>query len=82
MPFCIAAAVSLMGFNVEEAVLAATLGGAQALRRTDIGKIAPGFTADLALLNTNSYIHLAYRPGVNLVAQTYKSGRAVTTWQK
>jgi imidazolonepropionase len=82
MPFCIAAAVSLMGFNIEEAVLAATLGGAQALRRTDIGKIAPGFAADLALLNTNSYIHLAYRPGVNLVSNTYKSGRAVTTWQK
>ena len=82
MPFCIAAAVSLMGFNVEEAVLAATLGGAKALRRTDIGKIAPGFQADLALLNTDSYIHLAYRPGVNLVSQTYKSGRAVTTWQK
>ena len=82
MPFCIAAAVSLMGFNVEEAVLAATLGGAKALRRIDIGKIAPGFQADLALLNTDSYIHLAYRPGVNLVSQTYKSGRAVTTWQK
>ena len=82
MPFCIAAAVSLMGFNVEEAVLAATLGGAQALRRTDIGKISQGFQADLALLNTDSYIHLAYRPGVNLISQTYKSGRAVTTWQK
>lgn len=82
MPFCIAAAVSLMGFNVEEAVLAATLGGAKALRRTDIGKIAPGFMADLALLKTDSYIHLAYRPGVNLVSHTYKSGRAVTTWQK
>ncbi len=82
MPFCIAAAVSLMGFNVEEAVLAATLGGAKALRRTDIGKIAPGFMADMALLKTDSYIHLAYRPGVNLVSHTYKSGRAVTTWQK
>lgn len=82
MPFCIAAAVSLMGFNVEEAVLAATLGGAKALRRTDIGKIAPGFMADLALLKTDSYIHLAYRPGVNLVSHTYKSGRAVTKWQK
>ena len=82
MPFCIAAAVSLMGFNVEEAVLAATLGGAKALRRSDIGKIAPGLQADLALLNTDSYIHLAYRPGVNLISQTYKSGRAVTTWQK
>jgi imidazolonepropionase len=53
-----------------------------ALRRTDIGKIAPGFQADLALLNSDSYIHLAYRPGVNLISQTYKSGRAVTTWQK
>ena len=82
MPFCIAAAVSLMGFNVEEAVLAATLGGATALRRTDIGKIAPGFIADMALLKTDSYIHLAYRPGVNLISHTYKSGRAVTTWQK
>ncbi len=82
MPFCIAAAVSLTGFNVEEAVLAATLGGAKALRRTDIGKIAPGFMADMALLKTDSYIHLAYRPGVNLVSHTYKSGRAVTTWQK
>ena len=82
MPFCIAAAVSLMGFNVEEAVLAATLGGAKALRRTDIGKIAPGFQADMALLNSNSYIHLAYRPGVNLISHTYKSGSAVTTWQK
>ena len=82
MPFCISAAVSLMGFNVEEAVLAATLGGATALRRTDIGKIAPGFQADMALLNSDSYIHLAYRPGVNIVSQTYKSGRAVTTWQK
>lgn len=82
MPFCIAAAVSLMGFNVEEAVLAATLGGAMALRRADIGKIAPGFQADMALLNSDSYIHLAYRPGVNLISHTYKSGRAVTTWQK
>ena len=72
MPFCISAAVSLMGFNVEEAVLAATLGGATALRRTDIGKIAPGFQADMALLNSDSYIHLAYRPGVNIVSQTYK----------
>jgi imidazolonepropionase len=82
MPFCIAAAVSLMGFNVEEAVLAATLGGAMALRRTDIGKIAPGFQADMTLLNSDSYIHLAYRPGVNLISHTYKSGRAVTTWKK
>jgi imidazolonepropionase len=82
MPFCIAAAVSLLGFTVEEAVRAATLGGARALGRTDIGKIGVGTRADFALLSTPSYIHLAYRPGVNIVSQTYKSGMAVTQWQK
>jgi imidazolonepropionase len=82
MPFCIATAVSLMGFTVEEALLAATLGGAKALHRTDIGRISVGYRADLAILNSPSYIHLAYRPGINLVSHTYKSGSAVTTWQK
>jgi imidazolonepropionase len=82
MPFCIAAAVSLLGFTIEEAVYAATLGGAKALRRDDIGLIGIGKKADFALLDAPSYIHLAYRPGVNLVHGTYKSGRAVTTWQK
>ena len=82
IPFCIATAVSLLGFTVEEAVKAATLGGAQALRRTDIGMVSVGKRADLVLLNAPSYIHLAYRPGVNLVHSTYKSGRAVTSWQK
>ena len=82
MPFCIAAAVSILGFTVEEAVLAATVGGAQALRRVDIGRISVGKRADFVLLDAPSYIHLAYRPGVNLVHSTYKSGRAVTSWQK
>jgi imidazolonepropionase len=82
MPFCIATAVSLLGFSVEEAIHAATLGGAKALRRTDIGQIALGKKADLVLLSAPSYIHLAYRPGVNLIHSIYKSGRAVTTWQK
>jgi len=82
MPFCIASAVSLLGFTVEEAVRAATLGGAKALRRTDIGRLSVGKRADLVLLQTPSYIHLAYRPGVNLIHSTYKSGRAVTSWQK
>ncbi len=82
MPFCIAAAVSLLGFTVEEAVRAATLGGAKALLREDIGTLTVGKRADLVLLNAPSYIHLAYRPGVNLVHSTYKSGRAVTSWQK
>jgi imidazolonepropionase len=82
MPFVISAAVSLLGFTVEEAILAATQGGANALRRSDIGRIAPGLRADFALLKTPSYIHLAYRPGVQIIDATYKSGRAVTQWLK
>ena len=82
MPFCIAAAVSLLGFTVEEAVHAATAGGAAALRRSDIGNLAIGSTADIAILKSPSYIHLAYRPGTNLIETTLKSGRKVKTWQK
>ena len=82
MPFCIASAVSLLGFTVDEAIHAATVGGAAALRRTDIGKIAPGYTADFIALDAPSYIHLAYRPGINLVKSIYKSGKEVRTWQK
>lgn len=82
MPFCIAAAVGLLGFSVEEALKAATAGGARALQRSDIGHLGIGAKADLTLLHSPSYIHLAYRPGVNIVHSTYKSGRAVTKWQK
>jgi imidazolonepropionase len=82
MPFCIAAAVSLLGFTVEEAVHAATAGGAAALRRSDIGNLAIGSRADIAILKSPSYIHLAYRPGADLVETTLKAGRKVKTWQK
>lgn len=82
MPFCIASAVSLLGFTVEEAVYAATSGGAAALRRSDIGNLAIGSRADIAILKSPSYIHLAYRPGADLVETTLKAGRKVMTWQK
>ncbi|MPS75225.1 MAG: imidazolonepropionase, partial [Microbacterium sp.] len=50
MPFCIAVAVRDMGMTPAEAVWAATAGGARALRRDDIGTLAPGARADLVLL--------------------------------
>ena len=66
MPFCVALAVREMGMTPAEAVLAATLGGAHALRRDDIGQVCVGARADLAVLDAPSYVHLAYRPGVPL----------------
>jgi imidazolonepropionase len=64
MPFVIALAVREMGLTPAQALYAATAGSAQALRRTDIGRIVVGSRADFAVLEAPSYIHLAYRPGV------------------
>jgi imidazolonepropionase len=66
MPFVIALAVREMGMSPAEALAAATAGGARALRRGDIGRLAPGYRADLTVLDAPSYLHLAYRPGVAL----------------
>ena len=67
MPFCIAVAVRDMRFTPEQAIWSATMGGAKALRRNDIGHFGLGARADLVQLTTDSHIHLAYRPGVNLI---------------
>jgi imidazolonepropionase len=67
MPLMVALAVREMGMTPFEAVRAATLGGAAALRRDDIGHLRPGARADLVILEAPTYVHLAYRPGVQLV---------------
>src|ERR687897_2008201 len=66
MPFCVALAVREMRMTPAEALWAATAGGAAALSRPDVGHLAPGARADLAVLDAPSYRHLAYRPGVPL----------------
>lgn len=73
MPLAIALAVREMHMTPREAVHAATAGGAAALRRDDIGRIAVGQRADLIALEAPSYVHLAYRPGVPLIAQVWRS---------
>ena len=74
MPLAIALAVREMRMTPREAVYAATMGGAAALHRDDIGRIAVGQRADLTVLEAPSYVHLAYRPGVPLIAQVWRSG--------
>jgi imidazolonepropionase len=75
LPFCIAVAVREMGMTCEEAVWAATAGGARALRRTDIGTLTTGSQADLIVLDASSYLHLAYRPGVPMITTVLRRGR-------
>ena len=64
MPFVIALAVREMRMTVAEALLAATVGSARSLRRDDVGRIAVGLRADLAVVDAPSHEHLAYRPGM------------------
>jgi imidazolonepropionase len=64
-----------MGMTIEEALAAATLGGARALRRDDVGRLTPGARADAVVLAAPAYSHLVYRPGVPLVAAIVLGGR-------
>lgn len=64
MPLVVALAVREMGMTPSEAVVAATRGGARALRRDDIGRVEVGARADLAVLDAPNHLHLSYRAGV------------------
>jgi imidazolonepropionase len=74
MAFCIAIAVRDMRMTLDEAIIAATIGGAKALRRNDVGRIIAGARADLVVLDAPSYTHLVYRPGVPLVRSVIEAG--------
>jgi imidazolonepropionase len=74
MPLCVALAVREMRLTTQEAVWAASAGGARALRRTDVGYLGVGARADLMLLDGPSHTYLAYRPGVPLVRAVWRSG--------
>ncbi|WP_077489119.1 amidohydrolase family protein [Sinomonas mesophila] len=84
--FCVTTAVLQMGLSVQEAVRAATFGGALALRRhvgedsdgrRAVGSIAVGHRADLQLLDAPSATHLAYRPGMPLTHAVWRAGQRV-----
>ncbi len=77
MPLVVALAVTGLGMTPDEALWSATAGGARALHRTDVGHLAPGARADLVLLDAPGPVHLAYRPGVDLVAAVWQGGRLV-----
>lgn len=78
MQYCVATAVLQMGLTVEEAVWAATRGGARALGVETgpdaVGSLAVGSHADLHVLDAPSVAHLAYRPGVPLTAAVWRRG--------
>jgi imidazolonepropionase len=74
MSFCIALAVRESRMSIEQALRAATLGGAAALRRDDLGRLAPGARGDAVVLDAGSYIDLVYRPGVPIIGACFVAG--------
>ena len=90
MSYCVATAVLQMGLTVQQAVRAATLGGAIALEMHEdgwadplgasqarVGVISPGSRADLQLLDAPSVTHLAYRPGMPLTSAVWRKGQRI-----
>jgi imidazolonepropionase len=69
MGVVIALAVREMGMTVDEAMWAASRGGALALGRDDIGRLSPGARAHVVLLDAPRSAHVAYRVGSPLVRE-------------
>ncbi len=74
MGLAVALAVLQCGLTADEAVAAATVGGARALARTDVGVISPGKRADLHVLNAPSHDYLAYRVGLPMTFAVWRAG--------
>ena len=75
MQFTIALACRYMRLTPAQAIAAATINAAAAIRREDrIGSVEPGKQADLLILSVSDYRHLGYRFGLNLVQTVIKKG--------
>ncbi|HOZ59084.1 MAG TPA: imidazolonepropionase [Nakamurella multipartita] len=78
MNLVVALAVLQCAMSTAEAVHAATAGGAAALRRDDVGHLAPGAWADLHVLDAPSHAYLAYRVGMPLTHRVFRHGVEIT----
>ncbi len=89
MNFCVTTAVLQQHLTLDEAIEAATTGGAKALLRHNVGggkdpqgrpakgTLVPGAAADLHILDADNAINLAYRPGMPITWQTWVAGERV-----
>jgi imidazolonepropionase len=78
MPLVLTLACSLMGMEPLEAIVAATAGGARALRLTDgTGTLRVGAPADVAVWDVADHRELPYRYGNPPLRGVWKRGRRV-----
>jgi imidazolonepropionase len=80
LPVVCTLACTQLGLTPAEALAACTVNAAHVLGRADrIGRIAPGFAADIALLAAPDWRYLAYHLGGGDVAVVVKDGEPVRT---
>jgi imidazolonepropionase len=77
MGLVISLTVVQMGLTTEQAIHAATRGGALALGMEGHGMLTAGSAGDLLVLDAPAPEHIPYRPATNLVWKTIKAGRVV-----
>jgi imidazolonepropionase len=81
MQLIVSLACTQMRMTIEEALEAATLGGARAMGLADeVGSLRPGKRCDLAVLDVPNHRHVPYLYGVNHVATVVRGGRVA--WRR
>ena len=77
MPLVVALAVAELGCSVDQALLAATAGGAQSLRLPDRGRLAPGLRADVVAWDAEHEGAFAWAYGMATLG-VWKAGERAT----
>jgi len=81
LPIVTSLACTQLGLSPGEALGAVTVNAAHVLGRADrLGRLAPGYDADLVLLGAPDWRHLAYHVGGEVVSAVIRSGRL--EWQR
>jgi imidazolonepropionase len=76
IPLVMSLACTQLGLSPGEALGAVTVNAAHVLGRSDrIGRLAPGYDADVTLLGAPDWRHVAYHVGGEVVAGAIRSGR-------
>jgi imidazolonepropionase len=76
LPLVCSLAATQLGLSPSEALSACTVNAAHVLGRADrVGRLAPGFTADIALLDAPDWRYLAYHLGGDVVTKVVVAGR-------
>jgi imidazolonepropionase len=81
LPVVMSLACTQLGLSPAEALTACTVNAAHVLGRAErIGRIEPGYSADLVLLDVPDWRYLAYHLGGDHVASVVKEGEVV--WER